>query len=126
MAIRFKSATIATRPRGLVERGKQTKLGCITEPTSKQQSSERKHPSSPTPKKAKTVKLAAILQLDFHDVTTGTPARAPQSLSPLFSQWSKFLFHIGSAAPAREDCVLCFVERFNWMTTPQPIPQRPT
>ncbi|GFV35380.1 hypothetical protein TNCV_3204121 [Trichonephila clavipes] len=67
-----------------------------------------------------------ILQLDFHDVTTGTPARAPQSLSPLFSQWSKFLFHIGSAAPACEDCVLCFVERFNWMTTPQPIPQRLT
>ncbi|GFU02987.1 hypothetical protein TNCV_1260521 [Trichonephila clavipes] len=68
----------------------------------------------------------SILRLDFHDVTTETPARAPQSLSPFFSQWSKFLFHIGSAAPAREDCVLCFVERFNWMTTPKPIPQRPT
>ncbi|GFU28589.1 hypothetical protein TNCV_467981 [Trichonephila clavipes] len=36
----------------------QTKLGCITNLTIKQQSSERKHPSSPTPKKAKTVKLA--------------------------------------------------------------------
>ncbi|GFT61502.1 dimethylglycine dehydrogenase, mitochondrial [Trichonephila clavipes] len=32
---------------------KQTKLGCITDPTIKQQSSERKHPSSPTPKKEK-------------------------------------------------------------------------
>ncbi|GFW30845.1 hypothetical protein TNCV_4089651 [Trichonephila clavipes] len=61
----------------------------------------------------------------FHDVTTGTPARAtPVSLSR-FLQWSKFLFHIGSAAPARENCVLCFAERFNRMTTPQPIPQRP-
>ncbi|GFY13522.1 hypothetical protein TNCV_4958921 [Trichonephila clavipes] len=33
----------------------QTKLGCVTDLTVKQQSSERKHPSSPTPKKAITV-----------------------------------------------------------------------
>ncbi|GFW16669.1 hypothetical protein TNCV_2352911 [Trichonephila clavipes] len=38
--------------------GKWTKLGCITDPTIKPQSSEWKHLSSPTPKKAKTVKLA--------------------------------------------------------------------
>ncbi|GFV36704.1 hypothetical protein TNCV_1033801 [Trichonephila clavipes] len=34
------------------------KAWLITDPTLKQQSSERKHPSSPTPKKAKTIKLA--------------------------------------------------------------------
>ncbi|GFV30496.1 hypothetical protein TNCV_3857711 [Trichonephila clavipes] len=36
----------------------QTKLGGITDPIIKQQNSEQKHPSSPTPKKAETVKLA--------------------------------------------------------------------
>ncbi|GFW67049.1 hypothetical protein TNCV_4030691 [Trichonephila clavipes] len=36
----------------------QTKLGCIADPTIEQQSSERKQPSPPTSKKAKTVKLA--------------------------------------------------------------------
>ncbi|GFY20645.1 hypothetical protein TNCV_1118791 [Trichonephila clavipes] len=51
---------------------------------------------------------SAILQLDFHDVTTGMPARVPQSFR-FFSQWSKFWFHIGSAAPAREDSVLSLI-----------------
>ncbi|GFW16815.1 integrase catalytic domain-containing protein [Trichonephila clavipes] len=48
-------------------------LGCITDPTIKQQSSERKHPSSPTPKKAKTVKLAykvmTIICFDCEGIT---------------------------------------------------------
>ncbi|GFW59647.1 hypothetical protein TNCV_2756561 [Trichonephila clavipes] len=50
----------------------QTKLGCITDPTIKQQSSERKHPSSPTLKKAKTVKLAGkvmtIILFDYEEI----------------------------------------------------------
>ncbi|GFW84616.1 hypothetical protein TNCV_2596611 [Trichonephila clavipes] len=45
---------------GRILTNQQTKLGCIIDPTIKQQSSERKHPSSPTPKKGKTVKLAGL------------------------------------------------------------------
>ncbi|GFV81017.1 hypothetical protein TNCV_2270011 [Trichonephila clavipes] len=44
----------------LNHRYNQTKFGCISDPTIKQQSSERKQPSSPTPKTAKTVKSAVI------------------------------------------------------------------
>ncbi|GFV82335.1 hypothetical protein TNCV_3443251 [Trichonephila clavipes] len=43
----------------------------------------------------------AILQLDFHDVTTGTPARAPQSLSALFSMVKVFVSLLLSNACAR-------------------------
>ncbi|GFV45539.1 hypothetical protein TNCV_4855611 [Trichonephila clavipes] len=43
----------------------------------------------------------AILQLDFHDVTTGTPARVPQSFSVLFSIVNVLVSLLISCACAR-------------------------
>ncbi|GFV53665.1 histone-lysine N-methyltransferase SETMAR [Trichonephila clavipes] len=83
----------------------QTKLGCITDPTIKQQSRERKHPPSPTPKKVKTVKLAykvmGIIFFDYegivqlHAVESGTTVNGSYNANVL----RKMIQHIKRKRP---------------------------
>ncbi|GFX36057.1 histone-lysine N-methyltransferase SETMAR [Trichonephila clavipes] len=112
-------------------------IGCITDPTIKQQSSERKHPSSPTRKKAKTVKSAGRVMTIIegfvyqHAVEPGTTVNDSYYTNVLRSMVQHvkrkrpllrngFLLHHDNARPHIARCVLGVSQQNNVEILPHP------